>query len=99
MKPAAAKPAPPRTGAKENIRKASQTLTFTEKHRLNELPDEIENLEAEIGKLADALSDPDLFARSPDSFRRTSEALARRQAQLTAAEEEWLRLEEKAADG
>ena len=52
--------------------------------------------DAEIGKLADFLSDPELFAKSPDKFRRASERLAERQLALTAAEEEWLMLEEKA---
>ncbi|MFZ1727026.1 MAG: ATP-binding cassette domain-containing protein [Albidovulum sp.] len=93
----AMKPATPRTPPQKDIRKSSQALTFTEKHRLNSLPDVIEKLEAEIGKLTDVLSDPDLFAKASDRFRRTSEALAKRQAELTAAEDEWLRLEEKSS--
>ena len=71
-------------------------LTFTEKHRFQTLPGVIEKLEAEIGKLSDFLSDPDLFARAPDKFRRASEGLAERQLALSAAEEEWLMLAEKA---
>ncbi len=77
-------------------RKSAQGLTFTEKHRLESLPGVMEKLEAEIGKLTDFLSDPDLFAKSPDKFRRASEGLAERQATLAAAEEEWLMLAEKA---
>jgi len=77
-------------------RGAAQGLTFTERHRLDALPDFIERLEAEIGKLTDFLSDPDLFMRAPDKFRRASEGLAERQASLAAAEEEWLALEERA---
>ena len=76
--------------------KATQGLTFTEKHRLEALPGVMEKLEAEIGKLSDFLSDPDLFKKAPDKFRRASEGLAERQAALAAAEEEWLMLEEKA---
>ena len=57
----------------------------------------IEKLEAEVGKLSDFLSDPDLFGKSPDKFRRASEGLSERQAALAAAEEEWLILEGKAA--
>ncbi|MCV2870443.1 ATP-binding cassette domain-containing protein [Defluviimonas sp. WL0002] len=82
--------------AEEKVRKAAQGLTFTEKHRLESLPDVIEKLEAEIRKLTDFLSDPDLFQKSPDKFRKASQGLAERQAALTAAEEEWLLLEEKA---
>ncbi|MDP2062800.1 MAG: ATP-binding cassette domain-containing protein [Phaeovulum sp.] len=70
-------------------------LSFTERHRLDALPAIIARLEAEIGKLADLLSDPALFATAPDKFRRASEALAERQTALDAAEAEWLALEER----
>ncbi|MDJ1016418.1 MAG: ATP-binding cassette domain-containing protein [Paracoccaceae bacterium] len=80
-------------------RKAETGLTFTEKHRLKELPSEIDRIEAEIGKLNDLLSDPDLFKREPIKFEKASAALAERQARLSAAEEEWLVLEEKAEAG
>ena len=43
------------------------------------------------------LSDPELFTREPVKFRKATEALAERQAKLSAAEDEWLALEEKAA--
>ena len=71
-------------------------LTFTEKHRLEALPAEIERLEAEIGKLTELLTDADLYAREPVKFRKATEALTERQQKLSAAEEEWLMLEEKA---
>lgn len=77
-------------------KRAPNGLTFTERHRLDALPDIIEKLEAEIGRLSDFLSDPNLFQTSPDKFRRASEGLAERQATLAGAEEEWLELEEKA---
>lgn len=76
-------------------RKASG-LSFTEKHRLAELPDEMSRLEAELAKLETLLADPDLFSREPVKFRKATEALAERQARLTAAEDEWLRLAERA---
>ncbi|MCB4379838.1 ABC transporter ATP-binding protein, partial [Synechococcus sp. MU1644] len=71
-------------------------LSFTEKHRLEALPAEIERLEAELAKLQVLLSDPDLYTREPVKFRKATEALTERQAKLDAAEEEWLTLEEKA---
>ncbi|RKF17077.1 ATP-binding cassette domain-containing protein [Roseovarius spongiae] len=71
-------------------------MSFTEKHRLEKLPDEIARLEAEIGKLEELLSDADLFTREPVKFRKATEALAARQEALSAAEEEWLTLAEKA---
>ncbi len=73
-------------------------LSFTEKHRLEALPGEIERLEAEIGKLEQLLADPELYTREPVKFQKATEALVMRQEKLSAAEEEWLELEEKAAE-
>ncbi|WP_127559004.1 ABC-F family ATP-binding cassette domain-containing protein [Nioella ostreopsis] len=73
-------------------------LSYTESHRLKELPGLIERLEAEIAKLEELMSDPELFTREPVKFRKASEALSERQAKLSDAEEEWLMLEDK-ADG
>ncbi len=82
----------------EPVSKAStKGLSFKEKHRLEELPSEIERLEAEIGKLTEFLSDPELFTKAPAKFEKASAGLVERQAALAAAEEEWLLLEEKAA--
>ena len=72
----------------------SSGLSFTEKHRLEALPDEIEKLETEITKLADLLSDPDLYTKAPEKFSKATAALTQRQAALEKAEEEAL-LEEK----
>ncbi|MCA0272748.1 MAG: ATP-binding cassette domain-containing protein [Proteobacteria bacterium] len=88
QKPVAAPEAKPK--------RAANGLTFTERHRLDALPGIMEKLEAEIGRLSDFLSDPNLFQTAPDKFRRASEGLAERQATLASAEEEWLELEEKA---
>ncbi|WP_245223407.1 ATP-binding cassette domain-containing protein [Ruegeria sp. HKCCSP346] len=76
--------------------KARSGLSFSEKHRLEKLPAEIERLEAEIAKLEELMSDPELFTREPVKFQKASEALVERQDKLSAAEEEWLTLEEKA---
>jgi ATP-binding cassette subfamily F protein uup len=79
--------------------KASQKpgLSFTEKHRLDVLPAEIQRLEAEIKKLEDLLSDPELFTAQPVKFQKASDALVERHEKLQSAEEEWLALEEKAS--
>ncbi len=75
---------------------AAAGLSFTEKHRLEELPAVIERLEAEIAKLEEFLAAPDLFTREPLKFKKATEALVERQTALSDAEEEWLTLEEKA---
>ncbi len=72
-------------------------LSFTEKHRLEELPAVMERLSAEIAKLEGLMADPDLFTQQPAKFKKATSALVERQAALAAAEDEWLMLEEKAA--
>jgi ABC transport system ATP-binding/permease protein len=87
------RPAP----ARAQRRKPSGTgaLSFTERHRLESLPDEIARMEAEVARLSERLADPDLAARAPERFRKATEALADRQAALEAAEAEWLALAER----
>ena len=71
-------------------------LSFTEKHKLEALPGEIDRLTAEIAKLEELLADPNLFSTQPAKFAKASEALAERQDAVAQAEEEWLMLMEKA---
>jgi ABC transport system ATP-binding/permease protein len=86
------------TGAKSQkpeARKSSDGLSFTERKRLDDLPDLIGRIEAEIAKLTELLSTADLFAKEPVKFRKASEALAERQGALARAEEEWFNLAER----
>ena len=80
---------------RDDVKKISEGLSFTEKKRLEALPGIMERLEAEINKLTDFLSDAEMFTREPVKFRKATEAIAERQTALAAAEEEWLSLEEK----
>lgn len=81
----------------ESVKSRGKTgLSFTEKHRLEALPNEIARLEAEIAKLEQLLADPQLFTREPVKFRKATEALTTRQSALAQAEEDWLTLAEKA---
>ena len=82
--------------AKAPQKKEKSGLSFTEKHRLEALPSVIERLEGEIAKLETYLAAPDLYAKEPLKFQKATEALVERQSALSAAEEEWLILEEKA---
>ena len=72
-------------------------MSFTEKHRLEELPGVIDKITAEIAKLEELLSDPQLFTKQPVKFQKATDALVARQTALSDAEDEWLMLEEKAA--
>jgi ATP-binding cassette subfamily F protein uup len=85
-----------KTPESKQSKPAAARLSFTEKHRLEELPALMERLTAEIGKLEDLLSDPALFTREPLKFKKATEALTTRQSALAEAEEEWLALAERA---
>ncbi|MEM1274679.1 MAG: ATP-binding cassette domain-containing protein [Pseudomonadota bacterium] len=98
--------APPPTVARGNPKPAKTAkpkaqksgLRFTEAHRLAELPAIIDRLSGEIDQLQGLLAEADLYARAPEKFAKATAALADRVAKLTAAEEEWLSLAEKAED-
>jgi ATP-binding cassette subfamily F protein uup len=74
-------------------RAVAKRMTFKERHALENLPMRIDALRAEIGKLTDALENPELYTRNPDRFAATTKALTTAQAALNAAEEQWLELE------
>ena len=93
------KPAPKPVSKPVAAPKSKSGLSFTEKHRLEELPAEIDRLTAEIAKLEELMSDPNLFTREPVKFKKASEALVARQTALAAAEDLWLELSEKAEAG
>lgn len=97
--PAAEKDKAAKSSKPKQEAKPKAGLSFTEKHRLEALPGELERLEKEIGKLEQLMADPELFTREPVKFKKATEALVERQEKLAAAEEEWLELEEKAEAG
>jgi ATP-binding cassette subfamily F protein uup len=95
-KPAAQKTSAPAVGGAS--KPAQSGLSFTEKHRLEALPDVLDRLAAEIAKLEEFLAAPDLFTKEPVKFRKATEALVERQTKLSKAEEEWLELAERAEE-
>jgi len=72
---------------------AKPRLSFHERRALANLPQTMSVLQAEVDDLLRRLADRDLYARDPADFKRASEALAQKQSQLQAAEEQWLELE------
>ena len=104
--PAAAGPVAAGRGAAPRVAAAAVAapvkggrLTFTQAHRLEALPGEMDRVAGEIGKLEVLLADPELFTREPGKFAKASAALVARQTALAAAEEEWLTLEALREDG
>jgi len=70
-----------------------QRLGYKRERQLAELPKRIEALQAEMAALNEALADPGLYGRDADGFTARTARLAAAQAELDAAETEWLELE------
>lgn len=81
------------TDAKLKPQGVKRKLSYKEQYALDNLPDEIAALEAEIEDLKQVLADPDLFTKNPDKFNTTVKALEAAETSLSEKEEEWLRLE------
>jgi ABC transport system ATP-binding/permease protein len=82
VKPKASEPAKPK-----------RKLSFREKHALEILPTRIAELRKIVARCKTALADADLYRRDKAKFAEASQALARAEAELAKAEEDWLALE------
>ena len=78
-----------------HAKKKNVNLSFTDHHRLREIPREVERLELEIKKLEDFLSIDNLYLSDQKKFDKASTALAERKLKLDEIMEEWLLLEDK----
>ncbi|WP_374447025.1 ABC-F family ATP-binding cassette domain-containing protein [Stella sp.] len=85
------RPAAKAEPAEPKARKAR--LGFAERRALETLPRRIAELEAAIARHQQALADPGLYARDRAHFDAATAGIGTAQAELAAAEEEWLRLE------
>ena len=83
--------AAPRAAA--DVASSKRKLSFKEKHALETLPKTIAKLEAEVAALGAKLADPDLFRKDAKAFDAATSRVAAAQAELAAAEEQWLELE------
>jgi len=75
--------------------KAASKLSYKDQRRLQELETLIADMPGKMAVLETAMADPTLYSRDPAGFDRYSRALDAARAQLAAAEEEWLTLEER----
>jgi ATP-binding cassette subfamily F protein uup len=80
----------PRAEARKAVK-----LSYKDQRRLEELEGLIASLPGLIAKHDADLADPNLYARDRARFDRVMKAADRARADLAAAEEEWLLLEEK----
>ncbi len=73
--------------------KPKRKLSFNEKHALEALPAHMAELRKVAAAHKSALADADLYRRDKLKFIEISQALARAEAELALAEENWLALE------
>jgi ABC transport system ATP-binding/permease protein len=81
--------------AKPSVETLANALSFVERHRLEQLPAEIEKTELEIKKLVEYLAQADLYTKDPKNFDKASAALVERQVLLEELELEWMSLLDK----
>ena len=90
----AAVPEKLRSGSKPGPAKASaRKLSFKDKHALETLPAQLEQINGVIAGLQAKLADGGLYRRDPAGFAQATTGLAAAQAKLAKAEERWLELE------
>jgi ATP-binding cassette subfamily F protein uup len=96
---AKARAVPVKAAASETAKSATATvatskrkLSFNEQHALKTLPQQIEKLQAEAGKLNTALAG-DLYTRDPKLFAKATTRLDEVTREIAEAEERWLELE------
>ena len=77
-------------------REGSSKLSYKDQRDFDLLPGRIEEIEAQIARDEQALSDPDLYGRDPGRFAALTAAIERARAERDAAEERWLELAERA---
>ncbi len=88
-----APPKPSTKGSKATASKAPKKLSYKHQRELDELPKQIEILEADISQLHTTLADPDLYKQGPEAMTASQTKLESREAELAAAYERWDELE------
>ena len=81
------------TKSDETQKPSPAKLSYKHKFRLEKLPEEMAAIEVEIETLNTAMADPGLYAKDPERFQKTSDAVVAAHAKLAELEEEWLELE------
>ena len=72
---------------------SKRKMTFKESHALKTLPETIEMLTSEIAALQGKVGESNLYTRDPAAFSAATSRLGQAQAELAAAESQWLELE------
>jgi ATP-binding cassette subfamily F protein uup len=76
-----------------DLAKTKKKLSFKDQYALDNLPQQIEQLEATKAQLEARLNDPSLYERNPAEFAQLTQKIADLIEHITAAEHQWLELE------
>jgi ATP-binding cassette subfamily F protein uup len=93
----------PKTGAKSTAsanrpstpKAASDRLSYREQQELAKLPEAIEQMEAEIAALHDAMAAPEFYKQAGDEIARETNRLRELETQLADAYHRWEELEHR----
>jgi ATP-binding cassette subfamily F protein uup len=75
------------------ITKSKNKLTYKDKFRLEQLPQEIQKFQNRISEIELKLTNADFFHKDPDGFNEAIRKLDQYKIKLEKSEEEWLKLE------
>ncbi len=78
-------------------KKPAAKLSYKDQKRLEDLERLMPEWQAEIKKMEEILSDPNLYTKAPKAFEQTTRMLTHTRTSLENGEMEWLELEEKRA--
>jgi ABC transport system ATP-binding/permease protein len=91
---APSKKTPPKQSSKPDDLKKPAKLSYKDQRDFDQIPAQIEAIEAEIARDEAALSDATLYSRDPAKFAALTQAIDAAKARKDAAEERWLMLAE-----
>ena len=83
-------------GAPSSAPKQQTKLSYKDQRDYDLLPKRIEEIEAQIARDEEALSDPDLYTKNPERFAALTAAIEKARSERDAAEERWLEVAELA---
>ena len=89
-------PKPAASSAAAASQKPKTRLSYKDQRDYDLLPKRIDELEAEIARDEDILSDPDLYTRDPARFAQLTAAIEKARSERDRAEQRWLELAEQA---
>ena len=90
----------PTSKEEPKLRERNKTvkLSFKEQYLLNNLPQEVEKLEAENKAIEIALGNPNLYTEDPKKFDELTSKLSANKDKIAELENQWLEIEMKAEE-